>query len=629
MSSNQIRFDPPRQSFDPVYVLFRRSCAQHPERIAIEWGEQKITYAHLQHQVSAIGALLLARGIGEGAAVAIHGQRSANAIASTLAAWSIGATVTMVDSSIPEERRCLMLTTVPVSAILHWGAPFDLRGVLSLDVRKAIQDRSEPENAYDDAEQSFPGDRAYIAFTSGSTGRPKAIAGSHNGLAHFVDWQSKEFGIGPGDRFAHFTNLSFDVWFRDVLTPLISGATICIPTTEARAESVFAFLRDSGITAMHLVPSIANLWINTHAPDTTIDTLKHAFFAGEPLEGALIRKWRDAFPQCTVVNLYGPTETTLAKHFKRIGADVADGIQSVGLNLPGSMTYITLDDGRLCESGETGEICIATPYRSHGYILGSELVPTFLEGLLPELTSLPIYRTGDLGRRNAEGEIEILGRKDDQIKINGVRIDLLEVKSVIASHPHVRDAFVCARQGRFTKSIVAFIESEARSEETFLAYLRKRLPDVMIPSQLHFRDALPRLPNGKTDRKSLTEYANRPVSVAPVRPPEQPHSIAERIEAIWLEILEYPGLHPDLNFFDAGGNSLLIVVLHERIEKQFSICIPLVRLFHDTTIETQSRMIAALLRGEGTAIERAAEPSDARAMSRNRIIAARATARNL
>ncbi|MBN3833395.1 non-ribosomal peptide synthetase [Burkholderia sp. Ac-20344] len=629
MSSNQIRFDPPRQSFDPVYVLFRRSCMQHPEHIAIECGEQKITYAHLQDQVRAIGALLLAHGVGEGQVVAIHGQRSACAIASTLAAWSIGATVTMIDAAIPEERRRLMLTTVSVGAILHWGTPFELRGVLALDVREAIQDRHEPESAHGDAKRSFPGDRAYIAFTSGSTGRPKAIAGSHNGLAHFVDWQSKEFGIGPGDRLAHFTNLSFDVWFRDVFTPLISGATICIPTSEARAEFVFAFLRDSAITAMHLVPSIANLWINTHTPATTIDTLKHAFFAGEPLEGTLIRKWRDAFPQCTVVNLYGPTETTLAKHFKRIGADVVDGIQSVGLNLPGSMTYITADDGHLCEHGETGEICIATPYRSHGYLIGSELVSTFLEGLLPELTNLPIYRTGDLGRRNAEGEIEILGRKDDQIKINGVRIDLLEVKSVIASHPSVRDAFVCARQGRFTKSIVAFIESEERSEETFLAYLRKRLPDVMIPSQLHFRDVLPRLPNGKTDRKSLTEFANRPTSVAPVRPPEQPHSTAEQVEAIWSEILAYSGLHPTLNFFDAGGNSLLIVALHERIEKHFSLSIPLVRLFRDTTIETQSRMIAALLQGEGAAIEYPAGRSDARVMSRNRIIAARSAARNM
>jgi hypothetical protein len=245
------------------------------------------------------------------------------------------------------------------------------------------------------------------------------------------------------------------------------------------------------------------------------------------------------------------------------------------------------------------------------------------------LTNLPIYRTGDLGRRNSKGEIEILGRKDDQIKINGVRIDLLEVKSVIASHPSVRDAFVCARQGRFTKSIIAFIESEERSEETFLAYLRKRLPDVMIPSQLHFRDALPRLPNGKTDRKSLTEFANRPTSVAPVRLLEQPHSTAEQVEAIWSEILAYSGLHPTLNFFDAGGNSLLIVALHERIEKHFSLNIPLVRLFRDTTIETQSRMIAALLQGEGGAIECPASRSDARVMSRNRIIAARTAARNM
>src|SRR5207244_2532087 len=121
------------------------------------------------------------------------------------------------------------------------------------------------------------------------------------------------------------------------------------------------------------------------------------------LEGVLVRKWQRAFPNCQVVNLYGPTETTLAKHFKRIGPDVADGAQAVGLNMPGSMTYILAEDGTCCERGQTGEVCIATPYRSHGYLTPEGPLSPFVEGLLPALTTTPLYRTGDLGRINEDG----------------------------------------------------------------------------------------------------------------------------------------------------------------------------------------------------------------------------------
>lgn len=613
------KFDSTKEVFDQVHVLFHHACTQYTERTAIERGDQHITYEDLLNRVNSIHALLLAHHLGQGKIVAVYGERSVDVIACSIAVWAIGSTLMLIDSSMPEHRRNQMLKSVPTSAVVLCGADCVVNDMPTIDLSLARQP------ATDFKFENHTGDHAYIAFTSGSTGQPKAIVGSHNGLSQFLTWQSQDFSIVPDERFAHFTNLSFDVWFRDVFTPLISGATVCIPTSQQlNAQSVFDFLRNSRITATHLVPSIANLWINTHWPEEPIECLKYAFFAGEPLEGVLVKKWKRAFPCCQIVNLYGPTETTLAKHFKRIESEVADGVQPVGFNIPGSMTYILSDDGCLCEPGQTGEICIATPYRSHGYLTYDGLVSPFVEGLILNSPTLPLYRTGDLGRRNQNNEIEILGRKDDQIKINGVRIELLEVKSAIASHPSVRDVFVCSRQNRFTKSIVSFIVSDERSEATILNFLRSTLPAVMIPSQLHFRDALPRLPNGKIDRKSLTEYANR------VEPTPQSvlhshgQSTADQIEGIWIEILDCQNLSRTQNFFDVGGNSLSIVVLHEKIEKRFKLKIPLVRFFQDTTVLSQTKLIDGLIHSLSEAQTSAVNvPTTQAALSRRRIIAAR------
>lgn len=623
MTTSASKFDSTRVVFDQVHVLFHRACTRYAEQTAIEWGEQHITYEGLLNRVNSIRALLLAQHPGQGKIIAVYGERSVDVIACSIAVWSIGSTLMLIDSLMPEHRRNLMLKSVPTSAVVLCGVNCVVDDIPTIDLRLAQQPSADFQF------ENLSGDHAYIAFTSGSTGQPKAIVGSHNGLSQFLTWQSQEFSIGPGERFAHLTNLSFDVWFRDVFTPLISGATVCIPTAHQQsAQSFFDFLRNSRITATHLVPSITNLWINSHWPESPIEYLKHAFFAGEPLEGVLVKKWKLAFPHSQIVNLYGPTETTLAKHFKRIESDVVDGVQPVGFNIPGSMTYILSDDGRLCEPGQTGEICIATPYRSHGYLTQNGMVSPFVEGLIPDSPTLSLYRTGDLGRRNQNHEIEILGRKDDQIKINGVRIDLLEVKSVIASHPSVRDVFVCARQNRFTKSIVGFIESDERSEATILSFLRSKLPAVMIPSQLHFRDSLPRLPNGKIDRKSLTEYANQAGTALHIASHSHGQSTADQVERIWVEILGHPNLLRTQNFFDVGGNSLSIVVLHERVEKQFKLKIPLVHFFQNTTVESQAQLIDDSLHNSVEGKPSASDVSPTQILSRRRIIAARQRLKN-
>jgi len=592
-----------------VHELVLAAGRRHPQHTAIEHAGQSLSHAALADEVARWRDRLSAR-VAPGCVVALRAPRGVEAIAASLAVWQHGCTLMPIDDGMPAERQRHMLDAVPPAALIHEDGP----GHWVIEAQPA----AAPRHPHDP-------DHAYIAFTSGSTGLPKAILGSHKGLAHFLQWQGEEFGIAPGDRFAHLTHLSFDVWLRDAFTPLARGAALCIPDgRHLGASDFFDFMSRARITGVHVVPSVANHWVQHAGASAASPHLRLAFFAGEPLEGALVRKWQQRFPSCQVVNLYGPTETTLAKHFKRIPAAPADGIQTVGHPLPGASTHILDEQLAPCPDGVLGEICIATEFRSHGYLLADGLAPPFIEITGAQGRLAGVYRTGDMGLRRPDGEIEIRGRRDDQVKINGVRIELLEVKSGIASLPEVRDVHVCAIGELYQRSLAAVIEADEGVADRILVQLRRRFPAAMVPTRIITRPSLPRLPNGKLNRPELARLAAaapeaaRPAVPAPAADgPLPPGEIAPRLAALWKTVLRTDTLDPQRNFFDAGGSSLSIVELHALIESTFQTRLPVVRLFEHPTLATQ----LALLQGGGVA---APSATSARAsLARAQAIAAR------
>jgi amino acid adenylation domain-containing protein len=598
-----------------VAELLQAACLAHAGRVAIEQGSKQHTFAQLQQQANALCAEL-ERTTPVAGVVAVVGHRSADAVAAAWAVWMAGCTLMLVDDALPAERQALMTTLQPPAAVIHCQQP----GQVSVRAAAAC----EGDWLRTTAGGPPQADRAYIAFTSGSTGKPKAILGCHAGLAHFLQWQRDEFGIGSGDRFAHLTNLSFDVWFRDAFTPLISGATLCVPPAlQMGAAEMVAWLHQQAITALHAVPSIANHWMNFGGPMTPGAQLRLAFFAGEPLEGVLVRRWHQAFPNCQVVNLYGPTETTLAKFYKRVPAQASDGVQAVGQGLPGANAYILDEQLALCEDGVQGEICIETRHRSHGYLDGQQIGPTFVEWAPPGRAPDWIYRTGDIGLRNPQGEIEILGRKDDQVKINGVRIELLEIKSVIASWPGVRDVFVCTVPQSHGSIIVAVVEGPSMIARELADMLRRRLPAVMVPSRILVESALPRLPNGKTDRAACRILAAREPTSTNQAAEAEPSGLTDQLAAIWRSLLSLDHIDPTDKFFELGGNSMTIVELHARIEKRFQVRFPLVRLFEHASLSDQVCLLAQLLGMPEGASQAASASDDNRSRLRARAIAAR------
>lgn len=566
-------------SLPAVHELIRQCCKRFADHVAIEEAERIVCYGELAQRAYEVQTRLAA--IEPGSVIAVIGHRSVEAIVAAWAVWLHGCVVMAIDDGLPAERQRQMCESVPPAAILHCGETIELAFAAVSPIRLTSTDS----------------DHAYIAFTSGSTGRPKAILGSHRGLAHFLLWQGREFDIVPSDRFAHLTNLSFDVWFRDAFTPLTHGATLCIPgERHLGARDLFEFLDGRSITAMHVVPSVANHWIHSAPQSQENNSLRLAFFAGEPLEGLLVRRWRERFASCEVINLYGPTETTLAKHFKRVSSQPPAGIQSVGRPLPDSVTHILDDQLQPCAVGVLGEICIETPYHSHGYLLDTGLSSPFLDLELPSGPTCGVYRTGDLGLRRPDGEIEIRGRIDDQVKINGVRIELLEVKSAIVAFPGVRDVFVCAIGEGYQRTLAAVLEATPEVTDLLVAHLRQRLPPAMVPSRVLTCSALPRLPNGKLNRPELSRLAASaisPPSQSVARQATGDADVMDRLESLWKQVLRADTVDPHRNFFESGGSSLTIVELHARIEESFQIRFPLVRLFEHATLASQATLLGS------------------------------------
>jgi amino acid adenylation domain-containing protein len=447
-----------------------------------------------------------------------------------------------------------------------------------------------------------PDDPAYIFFTSGTTGTPKAVLGLHKGLAHFLNWQRSTFNIGPGDRCAQLTALSFDVVLRDIFLPLTSGASLHIPAAPETVTTgeIIEWLERERVSVIHTVPSIIQSWLRQVETNVSLQSLRYAFVAGEPLTDSLIQRWRTQFPTSgSIVNLYGPTETTLAKCFYVVPEELSFGVQPVGRPLPQTQALVLNSGGGLCGIGERGEISIRTPFRTRGYLNRTdEDEKRFVQNPLVHEREDIIYRTGDLGRYRPDGTLEILGRVDNQIKIRGVRIEPDEITAILLRHPDVQSGVVAGhRDTENTYVLVAYVVAAAGDQiaSDLRTFLSTRVPAAMVPACFVFIDALPLTHNGKLDRKRLPvpEIAKSLTDQAGPR-----NWIEEVLAGIWSEVLrrDQIGIHDD--FFELGGHSLLATQVAARIRHTFHIELPLRRLFECPTVALLAKTIATDQRSE-------------------------------
>jgi amino acid adenylation domain-containing protein len=545
--------------YAPVPQLVASVAARYPARTAITSGDDVWTYAQLAGHAAGVADGLLEDGLTGGDVVAVTGRHTPELIACMLGVLACGCVLLPVDPALPEQRQSLLLASAGARRVLRSCGTHEASDLVRLAMR---------------VEADAP---AYVMFTSGTTGLPRGVLGRHRGLSHFLSWQREEFAVGAADRCAQLTGLSFDVVLRDVFLPLISGAVLCLPSSgePPAPDDTLAWLRQEQITLLHAVPTVMRAWLD----DVRLDSLRVVFFAGEPLHGELVDEFRTRVsPSADIVNLYGPTETTLAKSYYRVPAPALPAVQPVGHPLPGTQIFVQSSDGRLCDDGEQGEILISTPFRTAGYLDGTGFEPNPFGSGERDL----VFRTGDRGYRLPDGMLVVTGRLDDQIKINGVRIAPAEVTAALLAHPEVADAIVLGHEvpgsGARLDGFVVLSPLARSSSAQIRADLERSLPSVMVPSAITIVPGLPVTANGKLDRVALLALVSRPGARG-----DRSASRLSVIGDIWSDVLEQKVDATD-DFFALGGHSLHAALILSRIRKELGVDLPMRVLFERPTL---------------------------------------------
>jgi amino acid adenylation domain-containing protein len=599
----------PIAEYAPVTVSIHRWVRESPEAVAVTSTEAAWSYRDLWTCSEGIGRQLVSLGLARGDRVAILGEGTFSAIAAMVGTLRSGGVTVPMDRSLPVERLASMARIAAVRFLIVISA--EVSAPEWADAAKTLHVSSHGDVTGDVADSVLPPtngsateEPAYVFFTSGTSGTPKGILGNHRGLAHFIHWQGTAFRVTAQDRVAQLTGLSFDVVLRDVFLPLCHGATLCLPPRESIGvpTRILEWMKLERITLLHTVPSIARWWLDGGESLPRPASLRCVFFAGEPLRASLVSQWRNRLgTQAEIINLYGPTETTLAKCWYRVPEDASPRIQPIGTPLPATQVCLWNVAGTSCAPGEPGEIVIRTPYRTSGYLDGSSSGRSgFVSNPHLQDAADLLYRTGDLGRMRRDGLLEIEGRVDDQVKIRGVRIMPAEVEAHLQAHPDIEKCAVIVRRDASdnTPTLLAFVmgvdSAGPPDASTILRTLRQHLPDAMVPEQIMVVTQFPRTANGKLDRQRLLELAKGQPSlpgVASVPPVDDRQRL---ILAAWQEVFHRSDIGITENFFALGGHSLLAAQLAARLRDAFHRVVPLGLVFEAPTVAELAVRIASL-----------------------------------
>jgi amino acid adenylation domain-containing protein len=520
----------------PLHSGFGRSAETFPDRPALEVAGERLTYAELHERAASLSATLVRESPHGGPPLtAVFAYRSATAFAGVLAALMRGHGYVPLNHNFPPERSRLMLEHAGCEAIVvDAESAAQLEDLLSGVERPLVlvlpeeSDRAalaarfpghtvvtgpelEPAGSLAPVEVD-PDGIAYLLFTSGSTGAPKGVMVSHRNANHYVDALVERYSITEHDRFSQTAEMTFDNSVLDMFVPWQCGACVCCPSQKTLIKPG-RYIRDSELTVWFSVPSTAIFMRRLGAlkPDS-YPTLRWSLFAGEALPAEVAEAWLEAAPNCTVENLYGPTEVTVDCLIyrwdpERSPGECEHGVVPIGYPVPNMSALVVDEELNEVEPGAEGELLVSGPQVSLGYWRDPER--TAAAFVVPPGRDAVHYRTGDLVRRPATegGPVPYLGRLDHQVQIFGERIELGEVEAVIREESGV-DAVVAIGWPVTTAGaggIEAFVGDSAVDSEALRRRLKERLPGQMAPRRVHVLAELPLNDNGKFDRKALTQ----------------------------------------------------------------------------------------------------------------------------
>ncbi|MEW2624087.1 amino acid adenylation domain-containing protein [Streptomyces sp. NPDC048106] len=593
-----------------LHQLFEQQARRRPDAVAVLCGDRTLTYRELDELADQLAARLAGL-TGPDQPVGICVERSTEMIAAVLAVLKAGGCYVPLDPGLPTQRLEFIARDAGVRVALARSALSDRLAGLDLTVigvdeahRADAGEGAAVTPAPAPAASVGPRNAAYLIYTSGSTGRPKGVVIEHRAAVEFTTQNIAVYGLDEHTRLLGFASLSFDVSVLDIFGALLSGATLVLATDEERVDitRLQALLADREVTCADLPVALLPL-----LDPAALPALAFVSTGGEAPSAEQLDRW--SAPGRQVWNMYGPTETTVTVTTHRWQGGCAGQAPPIGRPMPNHRVYVVDPELRLLPPGATGELCVAGVGLARGY-LGARAQTA--ECFRPDPWGPPgsrLYRTGDLVRWTPNGELEYLGRVDQQVKINGYRIELGEIEAELAKQPGIRQAAVVVRQDAGTRALVAYLVAEdgvTPEPGELRGRLAATLPGYMVPQAFVPMDRLPLNSSGKLDRKALPapDRRTRPVG----RPPR---TDAERIlERLFAEVLGLEAVGVEQRFFELGGDSISAITLVSRA-RAAGFGIALRDVFQCKTVAA----LAAALKWTGTAGERSpaepvAEPGD-------------------
>ena len=598
-----------------------------PDAVAVVFEQQSFTYRQLNSRANVLAHYLQALGVGPEVLVGICMERSLEMVVGLLGILKAGGAYVPLDPAYPTERLAFMLEDTQISVLLTQAQlveslPKHQAHVVCLDTQWeeiAFHNEENPISAV------TPDNLAYVIYTSGSTGRPKGVAMCHRPLSNLIIWQRENSTLPIGAKTLQFAPVSFDVSFQEIFSTWCSGGTLVLISQQVRLDA-FELLRFLALQEINrlFLPFVAlqQLAEVADAQGAVVPTLREIITAGEQLQITRpIASWFTKLQGCTLHNHYGPSESHVVTAFTLTGSPSDwPALPPIGQPIANTQIYLLDSQMQRVPEGVPGELYIGGIALAQGYLNRPDLTKErFIPDPFSDSSQARLYKTGDLARYLSDGNIEFLGRSDDQVKIRGFRIELGEIEVAIAAYPAVRQAVVLAREDvPGDKRLVAYIVPTSQESPTheqgeqaqlqaehvlqqpnsiahlvsqLRSYLKERLPDYMVPSAFVVLEAFPVTPSGKVDRRALPAPERSRPELQTVL--VMPQSDAEQlIASVWQEVLqlEEVGIHD--NFFDLGGNSLLLNQSAHKLAEIFGVQLSIVELFQYPTISALAQRLS-------------------------------------
>jgi amino acid adenylation domain-containing protein len=579
-----------------LHHLFEEQARQTPKAGAVVFEGEQLSYAELNRRADRLARRLRSLGVGPDERVGVMLRRTPELVVALLGVLKAGGAYVPLDPAYPRARLSLMagdagLRLIVTEAGLLGSVPDEAGAVLLIEDVEGQATPAKEAGGHSNPPEVTESNLAYVIYTSGSTGRPKGVAIEHRSAVVLMHWARETFGAEALGGVLASTSICFDLSVFELFAPLCWGGTVILAEDALRLPELAAAGR---VRLINTVPSAMSGLLRAGGLPPGVRVVN---LAGEPLSAKLAREVYAAGAVEEVNNLYGPTEdTTYSTHWPA----VRDGEVRIGRPVSNTRVYVVDDRGRPVPTGVAGELLIGGEGLARGYLNRPGLTA---ERFVPDPFGEPgarLYRTGDLVRWTADGELEYLGRADQQVKVRGFRIEPGEIEETLRQHPAVREAVVLAREvATGDRRLVAYVASEpgaAGDSGEWRRHLEERLPSYMIPSVFAAVEEFPLTPNGKIDRRALPapdalESEREGAYVAPRTPTE------EVLTGLWESVLRVRRVGAHDNFFELGGHSLLATQLVSRVREVFVREIALRQVFETPTPAGLAEVIEMRMRG--------------------------------